>query len=319
MISVNTEMTDAAVSSVGNCSASGRDAAQGHQARWQDGILLGVLPLAALMVLEQIPAWAFMWAMALDIFFGCKWLTWRRTPNASRVLFGVALSYFFAWPGMDAAAFSQGKSCAETPNRADWLFAALKTIAGAALVWFAARETIGGAAPLLTGWLGMIGLVLLLHFGLFHLLALAWRRGGVGVRLIMRAPLAATSLADFWSARWNTAFNGLAHKLALRPLAHRFGVRCGTLGVFLISGLIHELVLSLPARGGYGLPTAYFILQGVGVLAERSLWGRRLGLGRGLRGWLFTAAFAAAPAFWLFHPPFVYNVILPMLRAFGAS
>jgi len=165
----------------------------------------------------------------------------------------------------------------------------------------------------------MIGLVLLLHFGFFHLLALAWRRGGVSVRPIMRAPLAATSLADFWSARWNTAFNGLAHKLAFSPLAHRFGVRCATLGVFLISGLIHELVLSLPARGGYGLPTAYFIFQSVGVLAERSLWGRRLGLGRGLRGWLFTATFAAAPAFWLFHPPFVHNVVLPMLHAFGTS
>ena len=189
---------------------------------------------------------------------------------------------------------------------------------GAALGWLAASGAFSGGS-LLTGWLGMIGLVLLLHFGLFHLLALAWRRGGVSVRPIMRAPLAATSLADFWSARWNTAFNGLAHKLVFRPLAHRFGVGCATWGVFLSSGLIHELVISLPARGGYGLPTAYFIFQSVGVLAERSLWRRRAGLGRGLRGWLFTATFAAAPAFWLFHPPFVHNVILPMLRAFGAS
>jgi len=217
---------------------------------------------------------------------------------------------------MDAAAFSQGKSCAEMSSRADWLFAAIKTLAGAALVWFSVRGAFGGAS-LLTGWLGMIGLVLLLHFGFFHLLALAWRRAGISVRPIMHAPLAATSLADFWSCRWNTAFNGLAHKLAFSPLAHRFGVRCATLGVFLISGLVHELVISLPARGGYGLPTAYFILQGVGVLGERSIWGRRLGLHRGLRGWLFAACFAAAPAFWLFHPPFVYNVILPMLHAFG--
>ena len=319
MISVNTEMTDAAVSSVGNCSASGRDAAQGHQARWQDGILLGVLPLAALMVLEQIPAWAFMWAMALAIFFGCKWLTWRRVwRSGSSTGLGLSLAYFFAWPGMDAAAFSQDKNCAETTSYSDWLFTVIKTIAGAVLVWLAVRGAFG-SANLLTGWLGMIGLVLLLHFGLFHLLALAWRRGGVSVRPIMRAPLAATSLADFWSARWNTAFNGLAHKLVFRPLAHRFGVGCATWGVFLSSGLIHELVISLPARGGYGLPTAYFIFQSVGVLAERSLWRRRAGLGRGLRGWLFTATFAAAPAFWLFHPPFVHNVILPMLRAFGAS
>ena len=75
----------------------------------------------------------------------------------------------------------------------------------------------------------------------------------------------------------------------------------------------------LPARGGFGLPTAYFVLQGLGVLAERSDWGRRVGLGRGLRGWLFTVVFTGAPVFWLFHPVFINNIILPMLRAIGAT
>jgi hypothetical protein len=30
---------------------------------------------------------------------------------------------------------------------------------------------------------------------------------------------------------------------------------------------------------------------------------------------MFTLVVTGAPAFWLFHPPFVRNVILPMLRA----
>src|SRR6266550_3527700 len=140
MISVTTEIHDDTVISVMNCSTSGRNVAQGHEARWQDWILLGVLPPAALMVHEQIPAWTFMWAMALAIFFGCKWLTWRRVGRSgSSTGLGRSLAYFFGWPGMDAAAFSQGKSCAETSNRADWLFAAIKTLAGAALLWFSAR------------------------------------------------------------------------------------------------------------------------------------------------------------------------------------
>jgi hypothetical protein len=67
------------------------------------------------------------------------------------------------------------------------------------------------------------------------------------------------------------------------------------------------------------LPTAYFILQGLAVLFERSRIGRRVGLGRGVRGWLFTLACTAGPAFWLFHPFFVRNVILPMLQAFGCN
>jgi len=90
------------------------------------------------------------------------------------------------------------------------------------------------------------------------------------------------------------------------------------IGVFLVSGLIHEIVITLPARGGYGLPTAYFLFQGLGLVLERSALGRWLGLGAGIRGRLFAIAVAAAPAFWLFPPVFVRNVILPMLDAIGA-
>jgi alginate O-acetyltransferase complex protein AlgI len=88
--------------------------------------------------------------------------------------------------------------------------------------------------------------------------------------------------------------------------------------VFLLSGVIHELVISLPARGGYGLPTGYFFLQGLGIASERSQRGRRLGLGAGWRGRLFTMLVAAGPVYWLFPPVFVHRVVLPMLRAIGA-
>ena len=83
----------------------------------------------------------------------------------------------------------------------------------------------------------------------------------------------------------------------LRPVV---GASGAAVLVFLASGLIHELVISVPARGGYGLPTGYFLIQGVAVAGERTQVGRRLGLGRGWRGWLFTAVVVAAPAFWLF-------------------
>jgi len=115
----------------------------------------------------------------------------------------------------------------------------------------------------------------------------------------------------------NTAFSKLAHDLAFRPLAWRFGTKVATFSVFLISGVVHEAVISLPARGGYGLPTIYFVLQAIGVLVERSSLGRRIGLGCGSLGWLFVLTFVAGPVFWLFHPPFVFNVILPMLHAIG--
>jgi alginate O-acetyltransferase complex protein AlgI len=88
--------------------------------------------------------------------------------------------------------------------------------------------------------------------------------------------------------------------------------------VFAVSGLIHDLVISLPARAGYGLPTLYFLLQGAGVTVERSRLGRRLGLGQGLRGWLFMAVFLTVPVLGLFHPWFVLRVILPFMQAIHA-
>jgi hypothetical protein len=220
---------------------------------------------------------------------------------------------------MDATRFLQEKKSApRKTSTAQWLFAAAKTVAGVALVSLVAQGAFRGP-PLLRGWIGMLGVILFLHFGLFHLLALAWQKAGVDAKPVMREPVLVSSLAEFWSTRWNTAFNALVHDLAFRPLCRKFGVTRATLGVFLISGIVHDLVISLPARAGYGLPTAYFLFQGVAVLFERTAIGRRLGLGRGFRGWLFTMVCAGGPAFWLFHPPFVTNVTLPMLQAIGAN
>jgi len=201
-------------------------------------------------------------------------------------------------------------------TKAAWAFALSKTVLGVGLLVIVTTGSLA-TTPLLTGWLGMTGIVLLLHFGLFHLLALMWQRAGIAAKPVMQTPLLVESLGDFWGKRWNTAFNTLARGLVFRPLALRVGPTRATLGVFLLSGLIHDLVISLPARGGYGLPTAYFLFQGMAVLFERSHTGRTLGLGRGLCGWLFVLIVTAAPAFWLFHPPFIHHVILPMLHAFG--
>ena len=86
----------------------------------------------------------------------------------------------------------------------------------------------------------------------------------------MAKPILSKTLSEFWGKRWNLGFRQLAHDLIFRPLHKRIGVGAASLLVFVVSGLIHDLVISLPARGGYGLPTGYFVLQGVGVSLERS-------------------------------------------------
>jgi D-alanyl-lipoteichoic acid acyltransferase DltB (MBOAT superfamily) len=167
----------------------------------------------------------------------------------------------------------------------------------------------------LAGWIGMVGCVLMLHFGLFEILAWRWQRAGFPVKPVMNAPVISGSLSEFWGRRWNTAFNRIAHDFFWLPIKRWLGVAGATLVTFAISGIIHELVISVPARGGYGLPTMYFLIQGLGVVFERSQFARERGIGG---NWFYAAVFTLGPAFWLFHPPFIRNVILPMLHAMGA-
>jgi len=217
----------------------------------------------------------------------------------------------------DAETFLDEEKVAPTPPLREWSGPVLMAALGVLLLWVMARR-VPDREPLLQGWIGLCGLVCLLHFGSFHLIALFWQACGVMARPIMSKPLQARTLSEFWGKRWNLGFRQLAHDFVFRPLHKRIGVAAAGLLVFLVSGLIHDLVISLPARGGYGLPTGYFILQGLGVTLERSAWGRRLGLQGGSPAWLFLFVIASVPAFWLFHPAFVLRVILPFMHAIHA-
>jgi hypothetical protein len=165
---------------------------------------------------------------------------------------------------------------------------------------------------------GALGLVLLLHFGTFQIVSLVWQSFGVKAKPIMSAPLRSTSLGEFWGKRWNLGFRQLAHELIFRPMHRILGAEAAGFLAFVVSGLIHDLVISLPAGAGYGLPTIYFVLQGAGITIERSGFGKQLGLGQGVRGWFFMALFVAGPVYWLFHPWFVLRVILPFMQAIHA-
>jgi alginate O-acetyltransferase complex protein AlgI len=257
-----------------------------------------------------------MWLVCGALFFGIKWLTWRRTPAPEATL-GRHLGYLFAWPGLDAAAFLRGEHPSRPPVT-EWLDAAAKCAAGTAVLWGIVPR-IPAHDELTRGWVGMIGVVLALHFGSFQLLSCAWRAAAVEARRLMNAPLLSQSVSEFWGRRWNTAFRDLTHRFLFRPLTAAFGPRTALAIGFLFSGMIHELAISVPAGAGYGGPTLFFCLQVPAIFVERSGFGRKFGLGHGWRGWLFAAAVLVAPAGLLFHPPFVRNVVLPFLDAVGAG
>jgi alginate O-acetyltransferase complex protein AlgI len=278
--------------------------------------LVGVPVGVALFVPPHWPPWAFMWALAGSIYAGCKWLTWRRT-RVTRVRWWRHAGYLIAWPGLDAAAFLTGSSTAPPAGR-EWRIAGLKSGVGLAL-FFAGPAFASTYSPYLVGWIGMVGTVLTLHFGLFHLLSCAWRLAGVNARPLMDQPSRAESVAEFWGRRWNTAFRDLTHRFLFRPLTPWVGTRGAIVGGFLFSGLVHDVVISVPARSGYGGPTLFFASQALAMLFERSALGRRCGLGQGTAGRIFTAAVLVTPLCFLFHRAFIERIVVPFMRALGAA
>jgi len=264
------------------------------------------------------PGWVWMLIIMLSLVLIGKGITITRfLLSGGKLSAGRLLGYIFIWPGMDAPAFFEQGSVPRPPLQ-EWILALLKTDIGAIVIW-GVVPMIGPGQPLFSGWIGMWGIAFLVLFGVLHLLSLIWRALGIDAKPVMQSPAYSTSLTEFWSRRWNTAFTDLMHGLCFKPLAKRFGTNRALVAIFLFSGVLHECVISLPAGGGYGLPTLYFVIQALGVLFEHSQTGRKFRFGTGWRGWCFVLLIAGPPAFIHFHPIFVRNVVLPMLHAIGAT
>ncbi len=243
------------------------------------------------------PPWLVMWSIATLIFVLCKLATLHGISGKPSFKF----LYVTTWPGMDAQAFLAEQRPAK-PTQTEWCFAVSKLLFGLMLLYTAIWQV---ELPLVRGWLGMIGVVFTLHFGFFHVFSCAWRQIGVSAKPLMHWPILAQSLADFWGKRWNTAFRDLTHRFLFRPLVKSVGAKWAMVVGFFASGIVHDVVISIPAGGGYGFPTLYFTLQGFGLLAERAI--------PKLRSRWFTMFVLLAPAYGLFHPPFVLNVLVPFL------
>jgi hypothetical protein len=167
---------------------------------WPAYLPLLALPSAATLCSNAVPPWVFMWALSFSVFAGLKWMTWwkarKRFPHSA----ARSTGYLFAWPGMDAAAFLDPSVQAARPNLQHWLTAILKTALGILLLWVLARH-VSPELPLVRGWTGLLGLILLLHFGSFHLIALFWQTFGINAQPIMSKPLLSKSLGEFWGKR----------------------------------------------------------------------------------------------------------------------
>ena len=193
---------------------------------WIGWLPISVLPLTAVTCRNLLPPWEFMWILSFTIYLSLKWLTWWRARSRLAHPAWRSVAYLLAWPGMDADDFLDAEQRVPPPALPTWLWATCETIVGAILLWVVARRMPQGQF-LLSGWVGMIGLILLLHFGTFQIVALLWQSLGVKAEPIMSAPLRSTSLGEFWGKRWNLGFRELAHELIFRPLYRTLGAGHG--------------------------------------------------------------------------------------------
>jgi hypothetical protein len=293
-----------------------RQAPVGKRAGWATWLPLAVLPtLAVLLAPAATPRWGVMTIICAAIYSSFKWISWRtaKIPPAS---WRRKLAWWLAWPGMDVVRFlsePQDRAALKATS-GEWLWAACKTISGACL--FAVGVLLVRRGELyFGGWCGMFGMVFMLHFGIFHLMSCGWRAAGVDAPPIMDHPLRSQTLGEFWGRRWNRAFRDAAHAALFRPIARRYGALAAMWAVFLFSGVVHEAGISVPAEAGYGLPTLYFIVQALAIMFQGLRPGKQLSLDRGQLGQAFTTLVVYLPIPILFHPPFVYRVVVPLMQA----
>ena len=279
-------------------------------------LTLTPLAFAGLFVLAaRTETWVRMGLLMVAVFWVAKWLVlWKAARMGVRAQPVRLFAWFWVYPGMDAPTFFDETKRAERPAAGEWRAAWIKLAIGVVLLWGVCRIPSNNIAA---AWCGVLGLGFVLFFGLCHLSSLTLRRAGWVAPRIWDAPARSVSLGEFWGRRWNLAFRDMANVLVFRPLVPRIGAVNAQLVVFFVSGVAHEIIISVPAEAGYGLPTGYFLLQHVGRMTERTAVGRAWGLGRGLRGWFFVLLVTAGPVWMLFHAPFLERVVLPLLRAMG--
>ena len=262
---------------------------------------------------------------------GHHWVPWQRLLGATLglliLLKGVVLFqswravkqsfsmpglflFMTIWPGMDPAPLHERKTADPMAWRVIlhgfvWIVNGLFLMVG--LAWNASRLD-----KEMLGWAGVFAFLMMIHLGFCNVLAGFLRFKGWHVHRLFDQPFQSKSLGDFWGRRWNLAFVEMDRILFIKPLRRWFGLRGAILGVFLISGFLHEMALSYPVQAGWGMPLSYFTLHGLLVLLEAHFF--KMTRWPGVFARLWTWFWVIIPLPLLFHTPFRDGLIVPFFQ-----
>jgi hypothetical protein len=280
---------------------------------------LAVLVALSFYVRSHLPPWAFMLGFFNALLLGYKWRMLVVLRNKEWALHAKGIFNYLGWLGIDAEPFFTPPNVIHATPAKEWRWAFAKIALGAGLIWGLAR-LIPPTHVQMIGWVGVIGFMLLIHFGVAHVMTLMFYKKGINVLPFMREPMNSQSLNELWGKRWGpAAFSCLMRSILFRPLSIRFNATVAFAAVFVASGVMHELLMSVPVRGGYGIPMAYFVLQIPLYLFGGSLLARKLRIDKGLGGRIYTLSAFFIPLIMAFYlHPFFPRLLIPMMHAVHA-
>ncbi|MFN5579573.1 MAG: MBOAT family protein [Akkermansiaceae bacterium] len=252
----------------------------------------------ALMATDPFTRMVGICCVLLGGMKGLVYAEWARTEKLTLPRYAI---FSLLWFGMDPGTFRFKNPDLSWKN--DIVIGAILTFNGLVGLWLVAN----------LGWnhivIMFIPLSIAFHFGLLRMLKGTLRYFGYPVRTLFPNPLETHGIGDFWSRRWNIGYSQMMQRLVGRPVEAIAGKSAGVMAVFICSGLLHEIAITLPVMSGFGLPTLYFTFHGLLTLLEKK-WKRPLGK-------IPTLICVILPLGWLFPKTFQTEVIVKCISVFA--
>jgi D-alanyl-lipoteichoic acid acyltransferase DltB (MBOAT superfamily) len=188
-----------------------------------------------------------------------------------------------------------------------------RSLAGLLLIYLSSLVEVSSVRIYyLSELLLVVGLSLILHFGILNLATAAWRLLGVDVKELFRSPYKSKSLKEFWGRRWNIAFSEMTALIAYRPLKEKIGPNRALIASFLLSGILHEIAISFPVNSGFGLPLTYFAIHAFLMHIEGASVIVKKVVSHPILSHVWVLSWLVLPMPLLFHSNFVQFVLIPL-------
>lgn len=177
-----------------------------------------------------------------------------------------AFLFLLTWPGISIAGFTERKEV-DPKTGSRFLESWLTFLAGIGILVVVSLLGKGDSTAL--NYIALLSILLIVHLGLVEVVADGIRLLGFSPRSLFDRPYLATSLRDFWSARWNRAFVDMNKIFIMGPLRDKVPLAVLTFSIFAISGILHEIGISYADGMSWGHPILYFVVQGIGMEIEK--------------------------------------------------